>query len=82
MPIPLSRRTNQIASILFSEATRNRILEKLLQEASENIPFCEEYTSEQMDRIRFSIMKLVAQNPASEDYVFKLARVDWSSLSR
>ncbi|NET40391.1 MAG: hypothetical protein F6K19_52080 [Cyanothece sp. SIO1E1] len=62
MPIPLSTRTNTLAETLFDEPMQSRVKQTLLDSGSENIPFCNNETPEGMDRIRFSVMKLINEN--------------------
>jgi len=80
MPIPLSRRTAALLAKLFSESEARRIHHRLLHEASENIPFHADGTPEKMERIRFSIIALITEDPKKEDYAFHLAKVDWRDL--
>jgi hypothetical protein len=39
-----------------------------------------DFTPEGMERIRFAILKLIAQNPKNEDIAFNLAQMDWRDL--
>jgi len=75
MPIPLSKRCLKVAERLFEEPRRSEVIRRLLNEASEKLPFCEKRKPDDMDQIRFSIMKLIAE-PKSEDDIFKLAKED------
>ena len=80
MPIPLSSRVSQLVSALFPEAESRRISERLLIEASENIPFHEDATPEGMDRVRFAILKRIKQSRKNEDPAFEDAKCDWRDL--
>jgi len=80
MPIPLSRRVQELTSVLFSEPERSRIAERLIAEASENIPFHEDATPEEMDRVRFAILKRIKQRPKYEERAFEDAKCDWRDL--
>ena len=80
MPIPLSSRTEQVAAALFEEPELGHIIRRLLQEASENIPFQENSTPEEMERIRYAIMKLIVQNRKNENRAFEYVKTDWRDL--
>ncbi len=80
MSLALSDRAREVLGRLFEEPKRSKMAARLVDEASENIPFCEKSTSSQMDRIRFSIMKLVGEDGMSEDSAFELAKGDWRDL--
>ena len=49
-------------------------------EIGQNIPFCDEATPEDMERIRFAVIRLIAENNMSESDVIKLAKTDWRDL--
>jgi hypothetical protein len=65
---------------LFSEPERSRIAERLVAEASENIPFHEKATPEEMDRVRFAILKRIKQSRKNERTAFEDAKCDWRDL--
>ena len=80
MPLPLSKRSQRVAAVLFTEARLSQITNRLITEASENIPFHEQSSSSDMVRIRFSIMKLASVPGADDDAIFDLAKTDWRDL--
>lgn len=80
MLIPLSRRCEKVAARLFDEPRCTHVKNRLLAEASENIPFHENSDSAGMDRIRFAIMKLISKPNTDEDLIFELAKRDWRDL--
>jgi hypothetical protein len=80
MPIPLSKRCLLLAQVLWSEPRLSQMTARLIAEASENIPFHDKSTSNEMDRIRFSIMKLASMPIADDDAIFDLAKRDWRDL--
>lgn len=80
MAIPLSDDTRRAAEILLDSAIRSRIEERLVAETSEEIPMWHNFTPEGMERIRFSVIKLIAQNPQNEDIAFNHAKMDWRDL--
>jgi hypothetical protein len=80
VPIPLSKKTKQAAEILLAEGVRSRVEERLVADTSEGIPLWQELTPEGLERIRFAVLKLIAQNPKNENIAFKYAKVDWRDL--
>jgi hypothetical protein len=80
MSIPLSKKTIEAASLLFMEPELSIIKRRLLNEVSGNIPFCENETPAGMERIRFAVLKLVAQDKVDSDIVFSCAKIDSRDL--
>ncbi len=78
--IELSRDTLRLINAVIPEDERERIMRRLLDEVSENIPFCENSNPEGMERIRFSVIRLIADEKMPEDGVFELAGIDWRDL--
>ena len=80
MPIPLSDKTRKALEILLDEDTRSHIAKRLLNETSEDIPMWHEFSPQGLERIRFSVIKLIAQNPKNENIAFNHAKIDWRDL--
>jgi hypothetical protein len=80
MPIPLSDRTKRLTEILLEEPERTRISQRLANEAAEDTPMWHDFSPEGMERIHFSILKLIAQHPNNENIAFNHARYDWRDL--
>lgn len=80
MALPLSNRVNRLLATLIDESIRSRLADRLQVEAANNIPFHDKSKTKDMDRIRFSIIKLVHEEPNAEDEAFELAKVDWRDL--
>ena len=80
MPLPLSKRSQKVAAVLFTEPRLSQLTNRLIAEASENIPFHGKSSASDMDRVRFSIMKLASMPGANEDAIFDLAQTDWRDL--
>jgi hypothetical protein len=80
MPIPLSEKTKRAAELLLAEPDRSRIEQRLVAETSEEIPMWREFTPEGLERIRFSVLKLIAQGPKNENSAFNNAKEDWRDL--
>lgn len=80
MNVPLTRRVETSLNVLFSEPERTKISNRLREQASNNLPLFEKAKSEDLDRIRFAIIKLISEGSYSEDSAFELATVDWRDL--
>lgn len=78
--IPLSVDTDHLVDRLFTPAEGDRIRNRLLAEVSENIPDCEHSSPEAMERIRFSVLRLIQEGRMKEDAIFALAYTDWRDL--
>ncbi|MCE9557050.1 MAG: hypothetical protein K8T91_27195 [Planctomycetes bacterium] len=80
MAIPLSERTIRLATTLFDAELAEQIMAVLVSDISENIPFCEKSNPTGMERIRFAIIRLIAENPANFDVAIDQAKKDWRDL--
>ena len=78
--IELSSRTLRLIETVIPLGDRERIARRLREEASEIIPFCENRSPEGMERIRFSILRVIAEGEWGEDEAFYWARTDWRDL--
>lgn len=52
----------------------------LEDEIGQSIPFCESANSEDMQRIRFAVIRLLYERGMKESDVLNLARTDWRDL--
>lgn len=78
--ITLSQKTVKLLEVLYpSEGERESIARALETRCSENIPFCDRSTPEQMERIRFAVLKLTLEKGRFEHWV-KEAAFDWRDL--
>ena len=80
MAIPLSNNTKKALEILLDDAIRVRVEKRLVAETSEEIPMWHEFTPKGLERIRFSVIKLIAANPKNENIAFNHAKKDWRDL--
>lgn len=80
MSIPLSKKTLKILNILPVGTDRDKLAARLQEEISDNIPAWNHYTPEGLERIRFSVIRLICEQPESEETVFATARTDWRDL--
>ncbi len=78
--IELSERTVELICKIFSEEKREEVEGLLRLECAENIPFCENHNQFQMERIRFSVLKLSEGKMDKLVKAIELAQVDWRDL--
>lgn len=78
--IDLSNKTMLLIDALFGTEDRERIKARILDEVSTNIPYCDESSPEEMERIRFSVIRLLHEKRMSENDIFELAYKDWRDL--
>ncbi len=78
--IDLSERTIEIVNELFPQEERLEAAELLKIECADNIPFCESYDEFQMERIRFSVLKLSEGNMDKLVEAIELAQTDSRDL--
>ncbi|MGB5305871.1 MAG: hypothetical protein WBO57_06490 [Gammaproteobacteria bacterium] len=79
--LALSDRAKYLVNSVFpDEATRTTVMEKLARECGNGVPFCEKSTPEEMDRIRFSVVKLSEGDIRKLENAIELANVDWRDL--
>ena len=79
--IKLSRRTEKLLEKLFPDAeTRGLVGNILVIECGDNIPSCAKSSPEEMDRIRFSVLKLSDRDLNKLGTALELAYLDWRDL--
>ena len=78
--IPLSERTQSLISRMFSKSDGIVVSDILYRAVSDNLPFCTDSTPEQMERIRFAILKMTMQSPLNLAVGIHLAQTDWRDL--
>ena len=78
--VPLSPATLSRLNALFQHADRGAAHALLVEQCGSNLPFCDDYDSEALERIRFAALKLSeGQLPALRSAV-RLAQTDWRDL--
>jgi|SRR6056297_1794093 len=81
--VPLSPKTDLLVFAAFSgesDEFRSRIAAMLENDIGETIPFCDSSTPEEMERIRFAVIRLLAERRMAESDVIQLAKTDWRDL--
>ncbi|MGD8403256.1 MAG: hypothetical protein PVJ21_06325 [Anaerolineales bacterium] len=79
--IPLSPKTAQALEKVFPDLeTRQLVADILVNECGEDVPFHQDASPEEMERVRFSVLKLSAGDLDKFDEAVKLANLDWRDL--
>jgi hypothetical protein len=76
MPIPLLVRTTNLIEALFNDPLMQRVVDALVNEVSDGIPFCSNETPEGMDETRFAVTKVIAGDSKNFGYAVKDAKTD------
>jgi len=76
----LTPRVLRVLDRLFAPEARHQMVTRLEHECSAEALGCPDWTPPQMERLWFSIVKLVHANPGRIDQTFILARTDWRDL--
>lgn len=80
MPLPLSHQTERRLEFLFEGEARDEARRLLEQECGTNIPFCEDSTSESMERIRFAALRISNGKLDELRRAVETAKFDWRDL--
>ncbi len=81
--LPLSPKTETLIAVVFRDQSHDhqRHIAQLLQkEVGQNLPFCDSHTSEGMERLRFAVIRLIAERGLTEAMAIDLAKRDWRDL--
>ncbi len=78
--IALSERTRSLISKMFSKSDGIVISDMLYRAVSANISFCANSSPEDMERIRFAILKMTKHSPLNLAVGIYLAQSDWRDL--
>jgi hypothetical protein len=76
----LSQETERRIAALFPPNSRAEVSELLIIQCGNNLPFCDKEDEFQLERIRFSALKLSAGNIDKLKDAIKLAKTDWRDL--
>jgi len=79
--LELSEKTETVLENVFlDDATRNHVRTTLIHKCGNNVPFCEDSSPEEMERIRFSVLKLSKGDINKFHEAVELANIDWRDL--
>src|SRR5579864_2936721 len=76
----LSADADERVCLLFSPEHRDEVRTMLIEECGNNLPFCEELDSSELDRFRFAALKLSDGNLDKLRKAISLANRDWRDL--
>lgn len=76
----LSPRTQQIIKQLVKPEAREKVCERLERECGTEALGCTGWTPEEMERIRFAVLKLGAKTDSDFESAILLAKTDWRDL--
>ena len=79
MSLRLSQETEQKMTAQFPPSARAEASELLMHHCGNSLPFCQNQDEFQLERIRFSALKLSANIDKLKDTI-KLAKQDWRDL--
>jgi hypothetical protein len=65
---------------LFQLGSREEVVELLMHQCGNNLPFCEKSDEFQLERVRFAALKLSRGNLEKLREAIKLAQTDWRDL--
>ncbi len=80
MTIELSRDTLDRVNILFFGVEREEAIKLLTEECGNNLPFCENTSSIESERIRFAVLKLSQGNFSELKRVVEAVKEDWRDV--
>src|SRR5437870_2392936 len=78
--VRLSPETERNIAKLFPPGSRAEASELLLKQCGNNLPFCEKLNEFQLERVRFSALKVSAGNIDKLREAIELAKMDWRDL--
>lgn len=76
----LSKNTKQLVHSLYQSREALEICDILENECDAEVLSCEGWSPSQMERIRFSVLKVAKENLMSLDSAIDLAKKDWRDL--
>jgi hypothetical protein len=79
-PQPLSPDTRQRLNVVFATSNRARAERLLVNECGNNLPFCQDFDPDQLERIRYAAMKLSRGTLDGLRKAIALAKLDWRDL--
>jgi len=76
----LSPNTIRLVNILFKSREAKEVSDMLENDCGTESLECEGWSPEQMERIRFSVLKMSSEGKVSLDAAIELANTDWRDL--
>ncbi|MEM7627751.1 MAG: hypothetical protein AAF333_19330 [Planctomycetota bacterium] len=79
-PAPITLATKNHLHKLFEERDYGEVEKLLVEDCGQNLPFCEDYYSQDLDRLRFAVLKLSGGDIDQLKQAIDLAKTDWRDL--
>ena len=76
----ITHKSIRLVQKLFSNEDKEQAIILLKDECGNNLPFCEEYSPEALDRIRFAAIKISNGNLDQLKSAVIMANTDWRDL--
>ena len=75
-----SKKTEQLINKIFLKDDRPEVKELITNQCSNNLPFCNNCNSEELERIRFAVLKVSDEQINKLLEAVCLAQIDWRDL--
>ena len=72
--------TEKLIDAIYRKEDKSLVIHTLENECGNNLPFCNGWTSKQLERIRFAVIKFSEGQLDRFHYAVKLANTDWRDL--
>ncbi|NLO09880.1 MAG: hypothetical protein GX129_08465 [Clostridiales bacterium] len=76
----ITKKSLELVNKLFSNEDKEQAIILLTNECGNNLPYCEEYIPEELDRIRFAAIKISQGNIGQLESAIIMAKSDWRDL--
>jgi hypothetical protein len=80
MPLSLTPLTTATVNQLFAEDLRPAVLALLDSQCANNLPLCQTWTAEQLERLQLAALKVSGGHLAALQEAIRLAQTDWRDL--
>jgi hypothetical protein len=80
MPLQLSPKTVELVDSLFKRVSREAVVELLMHQCGNNLPFLQKSDEFHLERVRFAALKLSGGDLEKLQKAIKLAQKDWRDL--
>jgi hypothetical protein len=76
----LTPRVQEVIAVLFAEAEWAEVAHMMVHDCGRNLPFCDDWSSQQLDRLRLAALKLSGGKMEPLINAVALAQTDWRDL--
>jgi len=78
--VELSKTVEHVLGVLVKEPLRSTVERRLVNDVANNLPFHGQSQPEDLDRVRLSIVRVVANQPERLDECVEMAKTKWMEL--